>query len=303
MINYNWHHPDNVLQMGIGLSCCASPSETDLSKVWSRHRSSLIGLFSSLQGIHIIVENLDDVLGSETDAFAYIREIDLKLYFKKGHGHIWHLLPNGMYTVEVTVPGLPKPMIKYMVPIHVAEFTEVVFLLPPNQMMPKFFVLFLMACSSMIILICVVVFCRCCSKGDYSNNGKWLNQIEPHGSSRGSKGRGAKSHHRPNYDGFQLLTRGGGKAKSLFEDDDESEEEMLDKSMKQYGLRMPPTKIYRDEFSSQSSDDELPRQERNSFLNIRQNGVGGGEGVDIRRNGRKSQQKWPQLSQETILNM
>ena len=40
---------------------------------------------------------------------------------------------------------------------------------------------------------------------------------------RGPKGRGSKSHHRPSYDGFQLLTRGGGKSKSLFEDDDEGD--------------------------------------------------------------------------------
>ena len=297
IINYNWHNPDNVLHIQIGLSCCASPREVDLSKVWSRHRSSLIDLFSSLQGIHIIVENLDNRFSSEEGASAYIREIDLTLNFKNGHGHIWHLLPNGVYTVEVTVAGLPKPMIKYMVPIQVAEFTEVVFLLPPNQMMPKFFVLLIMTCASMIILICAVVFCRCCGKNDYSNNSKWLNQIEQHGSIRGSKGRVAKSHHRPNYEGFQLLTRGGGKAKSLFEDD-ESEEEFLDRSMKQYGLKMPPTKIYRDEFSSQSSEDELQRQEHNSFLNVRQNGAR----VDVIRNNRKSQ-KWPQSSQETILNM
>ena len=298
MINYNWNHPDNVLQMEIGLSCCPSPHEADLSKVWSRHRASLIDLFSSLQGIHVIVENLDERFTSEMDAFVYIREVDLKIKFKNGIGHIWHLLPNGTYTIEVTVPTIPQPMIKYMVPIQVAEFQEVVFLLPPNRMMPKFFVLFLMACVSMVILICVAMFCRCCGRGEYGNNSKWLNQMDQHR----SKGRNSKSHHRPSYDGFQLLTRGGGKAKTLFEEDDESEDDMLDKSMKQYGLKMPPTKIYRDEFSSQSSEDELPRHEHNTFLRERYNNVGG---VDIIGRSRRSpeQQKWPPSSQETILNM
>ena len=73
LTNYNWNHPDNVLHMQIGLSCCPSPNESDLSKVWSRHRSSLIDLFSSLQGIHIIVENLDHrFTDGENDAFVYI---------------------------------------------------------------------------------------------------------------------------------------------------------------------------------------------------------------------------------------
>jgi hypothetical protein len=304
MINYNWNHPDNVLHMGIGLSCCPSPHEADLSKVWSRHRTSLIDLFSSLQGIHVIVENLDHrFTDGEMDAFAYIREMDLKLYFKNGIGHIWHLLPNGTYTIEVTVPGITKPMIKYMVPVQVAEFQEVYFLLPSNQMMPKFFLIFMMACISMVMLIGVVMFCRCCARG--SPNNKWFNKIEQHNSLRGSKGRSGKSHHRPSYDGFQLLTRGGGKSKSLFEDDDESDEDMLDKSMKQYGLKMPPTKIYRDEFSSQSSDDEFPRNEDNTFLHNRHNNIVGGK-VGIVGSNRKvsHQEKWPpKSSQETILNM
>ena len=304
IVNYNWNHPDNVLHMQIGLSCCPSPNESDLSKVWSRHRSSLIDLFSSLQGIHVIVENLDHrFTDGEDDAFVYIREIDLKLCFKNGVGHVWHLVPNGTYTVEVTVPGLDKPMIKYMVPVQVAEFTEVFFLLPSNQMMPKFFVIFTMACFSMVMLFCVVILCRCCARGEYGSNTKWLNHIDQHGSIRGSKGRGSKSHNRPSYDGFQLLTRGGGKSKTLFEES-ESEDDMLDKSMKQYGLKMPPTKIYRDEFSSQSSEDELPTHDQNSFLHNRHNNRV--QGVDIIGNSRKlsEEEKWQsQPSQETILNM
>ena len=76
---------------------------------------------------------------------------------------------------------------------------------------------------------------------------------------------------------------------------------MLDKSMKQYGLKMPPTKIYRDEFSSQSSEDELPGKEHNSFLYNRHNNI---SRVDIIGNDRRSEgHRWPQSSQETILNM
>ena len=300
MINYNWFHSDNVLQLGIGLSCCPSPRESDLSKVWSRHRASLIDLFGSLQGIHIIVENLDERYTSEMDAFAHVKEVDLKIKFKNGIGHIWHLLPNGTYTIEVTIPTISTPMIKYMVPVQVAEFTEVVFLLPPNRMMPKFFLLFLMASVSMVILISVVMFFRCCARGEYGHNSKWFNKMDQRGgSTRTSKTR--KHQNRNNYDGFQLLTRGGGKSKSLFEDDDESEDDMLDKSMKQYGLKMPPTKIYRDEFSSQSSEDELPGKEHNSFLYNRHDNI---SRVDIIGNDRRSEgHRWPQSSQETILNM
>ena len=299
MINYNWNHPDNVLEMGIGLSCCPSPKEADLSKVWSRHRTSIIDLLSSLQGIHIIVQNLDERVRSEKDVFAYIRELNLKLNFKSDSSHLWHLLPNGSYTIEVTVAGLPNSMVKYMVPIQLAEFTEVVFVLPPNEMMPKFIVLFLMVCTSMVILICVVMFCRCCSRANYINTGKWLHKIDQRGAIRGSKVRGGKHHHRPSHDGFQLLARGGSKAKSLFEDDDESEDDILDKSIKQYGLKMPPVKIYHDEFSSQSSEDELPSYEQNSFSNVKQNGGGR---VDVIERGRRSQ-NWPTSRQEKPIKM
>ena len=74
--------------------------------------------------------------------------------------------------------------------------------------------------------------------------------------------------------------------------------------MKQYGLKMPPTKIYRDEFSSQSSEDELPTHDQNSFLHNRHNNRV--QGVDIIGNSRKlsEEEKWQsQPSQETILNM
>ena len=67
--------------------------------------------------------------------------------------------------------------------------------------------------------------------------------------------------------------------------------------------KMPPAKIYRDEFSSRSSEDELPRSANSSFLHNRRNNLG--REVDVIGNNRASnQEKWPpQSSQETILNL
>ena len=64
------------------------------------------------------------------------------------------------------------------------------------------------------------------------------------------------------YDGFQLLSR---EERNLFEDDedlevDEEDAEIFHKSVEQFGLTMPTTKVYRD-FSSSDEEEE-------SFLKI-----------------------------------
>ena len=237
-----------------------------------------------------------DFVVAEGDAVAYIKELDLHLNFKSDQTHVWHVLPKGIYTVNVTIVGHAESMTKYMVPIQIAEFTEVVFVLPPNQMIPKFVALFLIACISMVVMICAAVVCRCCGNTT-GNSAKWLSQSDNHnGSFRSSK---TRTHHRPSHDGFQLLTRGGAKAKSLFpSDDDESEDEILaNKSMKQYGLKMATAKVYHDELSSQSSEED-----ENSFLHIRQNGSNGrGSGIGII--GHQRPQNGRHSDHETSLNI
>ena len=38
-----------ALHLGLGLSCCSSPSEPDLGVVWGRHRPALVNLLLTLQ--------------------------------------------------------------------------------------------------------------------------------------------------------------------------------------------------------------------------------------------------------------
>ena len=49
----------------------------------------------------------------------------------------------------------------------------------------------------------------------------------------------------------------------MFEDEDDEEVEIFDKSVEQFGLKMPPTKVYRDMTSS--SDEEA----EDAFLKVR----------------------------------
>ena len=45
-----------ALHLGLGLSCCSSPSEPDLGVVWGRHRPALVNMLLTLQ-----VRNLHDL--------------------------------------------------------------------------------------------------------------------------------------------------------------------------------------------------------------------------------------------------
>ena len=38
-----------ALHLGLGLSCCSSPSEPDLGVVWGRHRPALVNMLLTLQ--------------------------------------------------------------------------------------------------------------------------------------------------------------------------------------------------------------------------------------------------------------
>ena len=91
MTNYNWRHPDNVLELGIGVSCCPKPTEEMLSSIWARTRPGFIGLLNSLQGIHVFVSNINDRKAQVT-----IKEVgnDVKLSVDQ-FGHMWHLLAKG----------------------------------------------------------------------------------------------------------------------------------------------------------------------------------------------------------------
>jgi hypothetical protein len=225
MANYNWRHPDNVLELGIGITCCPSPTEADLSSVWDQARPGLVSLLSSLQGIHIFVSNLDS-----REAKVTVEELERLSLGVDEYGHLWHLMGNGTYTITVEVSGF-VPMTK-LVRVLTAEFTEVTFSLPYSSGMPRAIIILFLSSLVLIILLCTLfVHCR-------QQNIKTVRS----------------------YDGFQLLSR---EERHMFEDEDEDEEaEIFDKGVEQYGLKMPPTKVYRD-FSSSESE-----AEGESFLKI-----------------------------------
>ena len=155
MANFNWGFRQ-TLELGIGLSCCPSPKEEDLGKIWGRHRSSLLGLFNDLQGIHIKIENI----GSSTEATVYIKELDRTMEITgNNYGHVWHLLAEGRYTVTISVAGFEE-MTK-VVTVVPAAFTDVVFILPYNQArVPKMVMLIMMGTFITIILL-FWLYCRC----------------------------------------------------------------------------------------------------------------------------------------------
>jgi len=232
MTNYNWHHTDNVLELGIGVSCCPKPTEEMLSSIWARTRPGLIGLLNSLQGIHVFVSNINGQKAQVT-----IKELgnDVKLYVDQ-YGHMWHLLAKGSYTITVSVEGY-LPMTKF---VHVvnAAFNEVDFNLPYAPGLPRAITALALSSFILCILLCsLLVHCR-------------------------QNGRGKKSSNR-SYEGFQLLNR---EERHVFEDEDDFEEEeveIFDKSVEQFGLKMPPAQVYRDITSSSEEDAE------DAFLKVR----------------------------------
>lgn len=108
MTNYNWNHPANILEIGIGLSCCPTPKEEDMTLIWSKHRRSLLSLLGNLQGVHLELENSG--FASE-EARATIVELNLTLPFDV-HGQLWHLLPTGTFTISVLTRDSQRPTVK-----------------------------------------------------------------------------------------------------------------------------------------------------------------------------------------------
>ena len=227
MANYNWHHSANVLELGIGVACCPKPSEDKLSGVWNRIRPGLVGLINSLQGIHVYISNIDDRV-AKVSIESSGRQIQVEV---DQYGHLWHLLETGSVTVTVTVDGF-LPMTK-LVRIFAAEFTEVDFNLPYSSGLPKAMTAVVLSSIILCILLCsLLIHCRQERKKSVRS-----------------------------YEGFQLLSR---QERQMFEDEEDEEAEIFDKSVEQFGLKMPPTKVYRDITSS--SDDE---EEEGSFLKVR----------------------------------
>ena len=219
-INYNWQHKDNVLELGIGLTCCPKPKEKELQNVWDKTRPALVGLLNSLQGIHVYVSNID---GREA-----VIVIEDNLILSLGpEGHLWHLMSNGTVTVTLKVEGF-VPMTK-LVRVFAAEFTEVNFDLPYPSGIPRAVTVLIISSIILVILLCMLAsHCR-------SQEGK----------------KSVRS-----YEGFQLLSRD---ERHIFEEDmmmdEEDEVEFFDKSVEQFGLKMPPSKVYRD-FTDSSEEEE-----------------------------------------------
>ena len=121
-----------------------------------------------------------------------------------------------------------------LVRVFNAAFTEVDFNLPYTSGLPRAITFLALSSFILCILLCsLLVHCR----------------------------QGGKKSLR-SYEGFQLLSR---EERHMFEEDeDEMEEvEIFDKSVEQFGLKMPPTEVYRDLTSS--SDEEA----EDAFLKVR----------------------------------
>ena len=97
MINYN-QQKFHTLELGIGLTCCGTPPESELVKIWSRHRKALLNVMGNLQGLHVMINNQD------IEAKVFIRELDLTLPITD-FGHLWYLLEEGTYSITVSIEG------------------------------------------------------------------------------------------------------------------------------------------------------------------------------------------------------
>lgn len=219
MTNYNWNS-HNVIELGIGVSCCPQPTEEDLATVWDRVRPGFVGLINSLQGIHIFVSNIDG-----REAMVSIEELSHLTMSIDEYGHLWHLLNNGTYTVTVEVVGF-VPMTK-IVRVLTSEFTEVNFSLPYPSGIPRAIAVLIFSSVILCIMLCsLLIHCR------------------------QQKIKAVRS-----YDGFQLLSR---EERNIFEDEeDEEETEMFDKGVEQYGSNVPSTKVYRDFTSSEEEEESF----------------------------------------------
>ena len=230
--NYHWQHKNNVLELGIGLTCCPKPEEKELRTVWERVRPALVGLLNRLQGIHVFVSNLDG-----REARVTIAETNLSLGLGP-EGHLWHLMSDGAFTITLKVEGF-MPMTK-LVRVFAAEFTEVNFDLPYPSGMPRAVTLLILSSVVLVAMLCMLaVQCRRSP------------QIGPK---------------RPkSYEGFQLLSRE--EQGHIFEDmdDDDEMEDFFDKGVQEFGLKMPPSKVYRDFTSSEEEDQE---EDLEDFLKI-----------------------------------
>ena len=159
------------------------------------------------------------------------------------YGHLWHLLSNGTVTVTVSVEGF-LPMTK-LVRVFTASFTEVDFNLPYAPGLPRAITALALTSFILCILLCsLLVHCR--------------------------HGKAAKKSLRSSYEkyNFQLLSREErhifDDQEDLDEDDFDEELDIFDKSVEQFGLKMPPTKVYRDVSSSDSEVED-------AFLKVSRN--------------------------------
>ncbi len=158
LVNHVWERagPRAVaLSPGVGAGadgCCAAPDAAAVGAAWDRHRPALLAMATSayLQGAHIQVEGA----GLDPDFRVYLADRDLLLLpASSGQGHLWHLLPEGAYTVRVSVDGYADET-KLVTVEEKGGFTDVVFAVEPKApAVPRLVV----ACMTMTIFLLLLL--------------------------------------------------------------------------------------------------------------------------------------------------
>ena len=233
MTNYNWKQ-NSLLELGIGLSCCPSPEEVLLDSIWDRHRTSLLNLIYTLQGIHIRIDNVNP----RSAASVWISETG-ETFDVQEYGELWRLLGAGKYTVTVSVAGF-KNMTKVVTVSH-SRFTDVVFVMPFREPAVPRFIVFSFSATIFTIFLLFLLYCQC-HKNQKSTAKKRKQQKQRQSSS--------------SYNGFQLLKRDVGESNFYRDDVDEEDEiEFLNVGTEKYGLP-PKVKVYHDLATSSSEDED-----------------------------------------------
>ncbi|XP_040575872.1 carboxypeptidase D [Lepeophtheirus salmonis] len=219
MSNMNWNEFE-IIELGLGISCCPYPEVTELTHIWSRHRRSLLSLISSgLQGIHISIP--------QEGSSVQIQEISSN-DFLVDNGNLWIALPEGLYTLSIDIPG--HITTNKIVRVYTGEFTHILSPLPPTSGLPKMIVLLIILATFAALLFLGPFYCHC--------------------------RRERRKRRRRNYDGFTPLHGSSWKGDSRYTDEDEFEDDVEEDDIESHQATSDfnlKTTSYQDDFDE---DDE-----------------------------------------------